>query len=679
MKKINNLAATVFVFGRVFVAHSQTDLGTVNFGNVPVGITNTVNWTWAGGAWNGTNLQMQTAKIIGPNASEFSISPTYQGQTLFYGQDYPAYLSFIPTTVSSATATMTNYESPNPPFGSYITHLQGVGVPETPGTGPVVPELLPLQQAMTNYLVYHHFEAGTITLMHDDKLVLREGYGYRDQTYTKVIHPDNLFRLASVSKMLTASAVTKLINAGKITNTTPVYAYLGIPPWGGTLGDSRITNITVQHLLDHSGGWNHPSGGPEFNTIQISTQMGLNYPAAPTNVISWQFSKPLDFTPGTTNIYSNFGYQILGRVIEKASGKRYLDYIQQDLLGSAGVVNPIGFTNVIQARSRPHDLAPWEIWYTDWDTNLYPSAVDYPANVLARQTDGAFYFESYDSFGGLSASAIGLCNYLLNYWESSVARGPGYYGWGYTFYGSLPGATSILSQNINQTPTATNGVEFAALFNQRDGLPDDNGDADARINQAITNVTSWPTNGGGMIQWNLGTASSYKNAGPLTVNLSRSGLSTLPVKISYTTYPVTADSADYTASSGVVSIPAGLTNIPVTVNIFNNPANTTSRRFLLELLSASGGAWIGKQMTCIVNVLNTNSPPQFLGRPVAVAGGGLNVQINAATGLVMNVEVSTNLLTWQLLHPVTNLSGVISIIDPNAPRRSGSFYRLAAP
>jgi hypothetical protein len=84
-------------------------------------------------------------------------------------------------------------------------------------------------------------------------------------------------------------------------------------------------------------------------------------------------------------------------------------------------------------------------------------------------------------------------------------------------------------------------------------------------------------------------------------------------------------------------------------------------------------------MTCIVNVLNTNSPPQFIGRPGALAGGGLNVQINAATGLVMNVEVSTNLLTWQLLHPVTNLSGVISIVDPNAPRRNGSFYRLAAP
>ena len=64
-----------------------------------------------------------------------------------------------------------------------------------------------------------------------------------------------------------------------------------------------------------------PVGDAVFKTIQISTEMGLSYPAAPTNVISWMFSKPLDFAPGTSNVYANFGYQLLGRVIEKASGK----------------------------------------------------------------------------------------------------------------------------------------------------------------------------------------------------------------------------------------------------------------------------------------------------------------------------------------------------------------------
>ena len=101
-------------------------------------------------------------------------------------------------------------------------------------------------------------------------------------------------------------------------------------------GDARIPNITVQHLLDHQGGWDSavsPVGDPVFDTIQVSTELGLNYPAQPTNVISWMFAKPLDFTPGSQSAYANFGYQILGRVIEKASGKSFVNYVMQDVFG----------------------------------------------------------------------------------------------------------------------------------------------------------------------------------------------------------------------------------------------------------------------------------------------------------------------------------------------------------
>jgi CubicO group peptidase (beta-lactamase class C family) len=673
--------------GPALAARAQTDLGTIGFGNVALGLTNAAYWEWYGGEWNGTELVMQVEEFLGPYAADFATTPNYQGQTLSYGQDYPTVLTLAPSVLGLETATRTNYETPNPPFGAYITQCQGTGVAATPGTGPIVPELLPLQEAMTNFLVYHHFEAGTLALLWNDKLVFRQGYGYRDSNYTTVIHPDNLFRLASVSKMLTASAITKLINQGTIATNTLIYSYLGIPPWGGVLGDSRITNITVQELLDHSGGWDYPNGGPEFDTIEISTQMGLDYPAAPTNVISWQFSKPLAFTPGTSNIYSNFGYQILGRIIEKASGKSYADYIQQDLLGSAGVINPIGFTNVIQTHSRPQDRAPWELWFVDdnqefdnWDNNLTQSAVDFPTNIMLRYVDGGGYWESYDSFGGMSASAIGLCNYLLNYWESSTARGGGYYyGWDYIFYGSLWGITSVLYQDIDETPTTTNGLEFAALFNQRDGLSDNNADAESNIVAATSEITSWPTNGGGMVQWGLGTATVYKNAGSLTVNLVRSGLSTRPVKISYTTYPLTAGSADYESSSGVISFAAGQTNVPITIKLLNNPANLSSEQFLLELISASGGAWLGGNLSCVVNVVNTNVQPRFSGPPSILSGGGFSSQIYAPTGLVLNVDVSSNLLTWQVLRSLTNTNGFISVVDTNAPKRKASFYRLTAP
>jgi CubicO group peptidase (beta-lactamase class C family) len=655
----------------------------VDFGYVPVGATNTyTGYAYGGGSWNGTNAVMTVEEFIGPDAAEFSTSPNYTGQTMYYGSDYPFSLSFTPTAAGFASATLTNFVTPYPPFGPGTTAVQGTGIPALrPATGPIVPELAPLQVAMTNYLVTHQFEAGTIALMYNSLLVFREGYGWRDTNFTQVIHPDNLFRLASVSKMLTASAITKLMDQGVISNGTLIYSYLGIPPWGGTLGDSRITNITVFELLNHSGGWDRdtsPVGDPPFDTIEISEQMGLNYPAAPTNVISWMFSKPLDFAPGTDTNYSNFGYQILGRVIEKASGMPYIDYIQNVLLNPAILNNPIGFTNIIQSRSRPVDLAPWEIWYADLPT-LYQSAVDYPTNLQVRWANGGGYYESFDSFGGLSASAIGLCNYLLNYWEGGDQRYPGeYYGWDYIFYGSLPATTTVLHQDISQSPTSTNGIEYALLFNERDSDPSDNEEADNAVLEATTTITSWPTNGGGQIQWSARNVTVNKDAGSVAVTLARTGLATLPVKISYTTYPWTAGASNYTTTDGIVTFSPGQTSQTVTVPILNDGVTDGTRTFLLELISASGGAWLGTNLTTIVNIVGTNAAPLFIGTPTLQAGE-FSAQVAVAPGTILTLQVSTNLTEWQTLQTVTNLTNPFTITDPTASQRRVSYYRLINP
>src|ERR1039457_445077 len=88
-------------------------------------------------------------------------------------------------------------------LGVWRLLVSGNANAQTYGSGPIVPELAPLEQAMTNFLSAHQFEAGTLALMRDSKLVFRQGYGWRDTNFTTVIHPDNLFRLASVSKTIT--------------------------------------------------------------------------------------------------------------------------------------------------------------------------------------------------------------------------------------------------------------------------------------------------------------------------------------------------------------------------------------------------------------------------------------------------------------------------------------------
>ena len=678
-------AALAFCVGlSFFVSNGRAQ--TYDFGYIPIGTTNKANgFNFSGQSYNGTNLFMASEAIIGFNASDFMTSTNYAGQELPPVHNYFYSLSFTPHNLGFETAVFTNYETPNPPFGPVVTYLQGMGIPTNrPGTGPVVPELAALEQAMTNFLATHSYEAGTLALMKDSKLVFRQGYGWRDTNFNSVIHPDNLFRLASVTKMLTASAIYKLIAAGKFTTNTQIYAYLGIPPYNGVLGDTRITNITVQQLLDHAGGWNSgvsPVGDPMFHTIQCSTNLGLNYPAAPTNVISWMFSKPLDFTPGTSNVYCNLGYSILGRVIEKASGKSYVNYIQQDLLANAGLTNTLGFTNVMLSHSRPSDLAPWEIWYADVQQYLSRSAVDFPTNLFVRGIDGVDYYESFDSCCGMSASAIGLCHYLQNYLEAYIVRVPGSsFSWGYTFNGSLPGASSLLDQSINQTSSSTNGLEFAVLFNERSDLVEGaNAAARTAITNAVASISSWPAVGGGMIQWSNTAVSINKNGGMINVPLLRTGANTRTVKVSYTTYALTAGSSNFVAMSGIATFAPGVTNKNITIPILNDHVIDPTLKFSLELISASGGAWLGDNLTCVVNILDTNTPPTFTGQPIILPNGNFQFQILCSTGLVLTVQYSTNLFDWQPLQTFTNVATVTTFTDTNANGRVKSFYRVVVP
>ena len=123
---------------------------TFDFGYVPVGTTNKANgFYYSGGSYNGTNLIMSLEAFTGANAADFSTSTNYAGQTLAPGPFYFYSLSFAPRAAGFETASLTNFETPSPPFGAAVTYLQGAGAPvNRPGTGPIVPELAPLEQAM---------------------------------------------------------------------------------------------------------------------------------------------------------------------------------------------------------------------------------------------------------------------------------------------------------------------------------------------------------------------------------------------------------------------------------------------------------------------------------------------------------------------------------------------------
>src|SRR6266850_319211 len=77
------------LLGSTFHGRTQTDLGTFDFGNVPVGTTKTVNgFVWSGGSWNGHDMMMVSEQFIGPDAADFAVSTNYAGVTMPYGQSF---------------------------------------------------------------------------------------------------------------------------------------------------------------------------------------------------------------------------------------------------------------------------------------------------------------------------------------------------------------------------------------------------------------------------------------------------------------------------------------------------------------------------------------------------------------------------------------------------------------
>ncbi len=155
-------------------------------------------------------------------------------------------------------------------------------------------ELEAFDVAMVAFMTSNAIPAGALGIMKDGVVVFERAYGWADEEQTEVVLPDVLMRLASVTKPITASAVRKLIAAGSIGLNDAVFD-LG-QPGGGLLNyepfgvpDARLQDITVEHLLLHTGGWDRDVAGDL--TYRWSLRMPWRYPVLPAGstrfVTSW--------------------------------------------------------------------------------------------------------------------------------------------------------------------------------------------------------------------------------------------------------------------------------------------------------------------------------------------------------------------------------------------------------
>ena len=160
----------------------------------------------------------------------------------------------------------------------------------------------------------------------------------------------------------------------------------------------------VRHLLEHRGGWDRDkSFDAMFQSVRFAKELDTNAPADQATVIKSMFSRELDFAPGECYAYSNFGYCLLGRFIEKLSGQTYESYVRDHVL------TPIGITSMKIGSSRLEGQAPNEVRYYQPGTGESVFQLDLGQDVA--QPYGGWNLEAMDSHGGWIASAADLATF----------------------------------------------------------------------------------------------------------------------------------------------------------------------------------------------------------------------------------------------------------------------------
>lgn len=211
---------------------------------------------------------------------------------------------------------------------------------DVPLTGIERPELAALDEWMKSFVEEHQIPGGALAIVKDGRLVYARGFGWADREAKTPVQPESLFRIASVSKPITAVAILKLAEAQRLKLTDKVLDYLPLDPHfeGEAKFDERWRQITIAHCLSHTGGWDRDkSYDPMFQAIRMAKSLKADLPITPPQIIRYQLGQPLDFDPGERYAYSNFGYSILGRIIEKVTGRPYEEYVREEVLGPLGI------------------------------------------------------------------------------------------------------------------------------------------------------------------------------------------------------------------------------------------------------------------------------------------------------------------------------------------------------
>lgn len=264
-------------------------------------------------------------------------------------------------------------------------------------------------QQMEIFLNKWNIAGASVAIVKDEKLVYSKGFGYADKENQINVEPKHLFRIASVSKLITAVAIMKLVEEGKLHLTDTIFGENGILNDSIFLNikDKRVSQITVENLLNHTSGWSNRKGDPMFQSIYIAKEMKKELPLDLTSIVQYVLeNQKLSYLPGKKAVYSNFGYALLGLVIEKVTNIKYEDYVVTQIL------NPIGIYDMHLGKSLPDEKYPNEVKYygLKGERNILSALNE---GEIVPKYYGGNSIELLGAAGGWIASSTELMKFLV--------------------------------------------------------------------------------------------------------------------------------------------------------------------------------------------------------------------------------------------------------------------------
>lgn len=269
----------------------------------------------------------------------------------------------------------------------------------------------PISTVVEDFIKKLGFPGAQLAVGRDRRILLSKGFGFADRERNLLVQPRTLYRIASMSKTLTSVATLTLVEAGKLTLDTRVLDVLKVQPFlpAGRKMDARIKDVTIRHLLQHTGGWNRNDGGDVmFDNLRIAKTLGVSSPPNARDVIREVLSRPLDAAPGTRYSYSNFGFCVLGRLIEDVSGAAYGDYVREHVLKPAGLTGPKLGATLTPAEGEAHYYAVNKDGSVTKAPSVFPNLPK-----LVPVPYGSWCIEQLDSLGGWIAPAEDMVRFIM--------------------------------------------------------------------------------------------------------------------------------------------------------------------------------------------------------------------------------------------------------------------------